>query len=72
MAHDITEEFRAIVHLHRKEYGDSKRTKLRRPSHLIPGEARVDGAPPFMQAYMKEGYTIVSHYLSLLTQLSHV
>jgi syntaxin 18 len=68
MAHDITEEFRTIVHQQRKEHGDSRRTKLRRSSHLIPGEARVDGAPPFMQAYMKEGYTIVSHHPRLLTQ----
>jgi syntaxin 18 len=68
MAHDITEQFKAIVHQKREEHGDSRRTKLRRPSHLIPGEARVDGAPPFMQAYMKEAYTIVSHHSRLLTR----
>ena len=68
MAHDITEQFRAIVHQQRKEHGDSRRTKLRRPSHLIPGEARVDGAPPFMQAYMKEANTIVSHPPRFLTR----
>ena len=68
MAHDITEDFRSIVHQQHKEHGDSRRIKLRPRSHLIPGEARVDGAPPFMQAYMKEGYTIVSHHPQLLIQ----
>ncbi len=68
MAHDITEQFRVIVHLKRKEHGDSRRTTPRRPSHLIPGEARVDGAPPFMQAYMKEANTIVSYHPCLLTR----
>ena len=67
MAHDITEQFRVIVLQQRKEYGDSRRTKVVRPSHLIPGEARVDGAP-FMQAYMKEAYTIVSYHPCLLTR----
>ena len=67
MVHDITEQFRTIVHQLRKEHGDSRRTKHRRPPHLIPGETRVEGAPPFMQVYMKEGYTIVSHHPRLLT-----
>ncbi len=68
MAHDITEIFRAIVLQKRKEHGDSKRTKRTRPPHLIPGEARVDGAPPFIQTYMKEAYTIVSRHPGLLTR----
>ena len=29
----------------------------------------MDGAPPFMQAYMKEAYTIVSHLFGLLLSL---
>ncbi|KAF8265332.1 hypothetical protein EI94DRAFT_1804568 [Lactarius quietus] len=72
MAHDITEEFRTIVNQLHKERGDSRRTKLKRSSHLIPGEARVDGAPPFMQAYMREGYTILQHITSLTRMLAAV
>ncbi|KAI0295329.1 hypothetical protein B0F90DRAFT_1751853, partial [Multifurca ochricompacta] len=33
--------------------------KLGRPSHVVPGDALIDGAS--MQAYTKEPYTIVSH-----------
>ncbi|KAH8991546.1 hypothetical protein EDB92DRAFT_1860741 [Lactarius akahatsu] len=72
MAHNITEQFRALVNQNRKEHGDSRRTKLRQPSHLIPGEARVDGAPPFMQAYMKEASTILQHITSLTRMLTAV
>ncbi|KAH9057563.1 hypothetical protein EDB87DRAFT_1630780 [Lactarius vividus] len=72
MAHNITEQFRALVNQNRKEHGDSRRTKFRRPSHLIPGEARVDGAPPFMQAYMKEASTILQHITSLTRMLTAV
>ncbi|KAI9433879.1 hypothetical protein H4582DRAFT_2131307 [Lactarius indigo] len=50
MVHDITEQCRDQNF---KEHGDSRRTKLGR---LIPGEVQVDGAPPFMQAYMKESF----------------
>ncbi|KAH8995816.1 hypothetical protein EDB86DRAFT_1066930 [Lactarius hatsudake] len=72
MAHNITEQFRALVNQNRKEHGDSRRTKLRQTSHLIPGEARVDGAPPFMQAYMKEASTILQHITSLTRMLTAV
>jgi syntaxin 18 len=68
MAHDITDEFRIIVDQKLKELGDSRRTRLGRPTHPTPADSQVDGAPPFMQAYMKEAYMIVSHrflYISL-------
>jgi syntaxin 18 len=55
MAQDITADFRNVVEQRRKGHGDTRRSKLGRPT---PGD--TDGAPPFMQAYMKEAYTIVS------------
>ena len=60
MAQDITADFRNVVEQKRKGHGDTRRSKLGRPT---PGDA--DGAPPFMQAYMKEAYTIVSQVLFL-------
>jgi syntaxin 18 len=62
MAYDITEQFRIIVDQKRKEC-DSRRSRLGKPPRPTPGESQVDGAPPFMQAYMKEAYIIVSHHL---------
>ena len=61
MAHDITTEFRTFVDQKCKGLGDSRRTKQGRQPHPAPGDAQMDGTPPFMQAYMKEAYTIVSH-----------
>ena len=63
MAQDITGDFRNIVEQKRKGLDDTRRTKLRRQSPLAPNDTQVDGVPPFMQAYMKEAYTIVSHVL---------
>ena len=60
MAQDITADFRNVVEQKRKGHGDTRRSKLGRPT---PGD--TDGAPPFMQAYMKEAYTIVSQVLFL-------
>lgn len=68
MAYDTTDEFRIIVDQKRKEFNGSRRNRLARPPHLIPGDNQIDGAPPFMQAYMKEAYIIVSHH-SLLFPL---
>jgi hypothetical protein len=62
MAHDITGDFRAFVSRKRNGLGDSRLIKPGRQSHPAPGDPQMDGAPPFMQAYMKEAYTIVSHY----------
>jgi hypothetical protein len=62
MAYDITGEFRTFVYQKRKGPGDSRRTKPEgKPPHFTPGDIQTDGAPPFMQVYMKEAYTIVSH-----------
>jgi hypothetical protein len=63
MAHDITEEFRIIVDQKRKDFGDSRRSRLGRPPHPTPGDLQIDSAPQFMQAYMKEAYVIVSHHM---------
>lgn len=60
MAQDITRDFRDLVEQKGKGPGE---TRLGRKSHLTPGDTHVDGAPPFMQAYMKEAHTIVSHVL---------
>jgi len=65
MTHDITDEFRNFVDQKRKGLGDSRRTKTGRQSHPTPGDTQMDGAPPFMQAYMKEAYTIVSQLFCL-------
>jgi len=65
MAHDITGDFRIIVNQKRNTIGDSVRSNRGRPSHPAPGDSQLDGAPPFMQAYMKEAYTVVSHRLFL-------
>ena len=62
MAHDITGEFRTFVGQKRKSPGDSRWAKPGRQPHPAPGDTLVDGTPPFMQAYMKEAYTIVSHH----------
>lgn len=59
MTRDITDEFRNFVDQKRKDLGDSRRTKTGRQAHPTPGDTQMDGAPPFMQAYMKEAYTIV-------------
>ncbi|KAI0303316.1 hypothetical protein B0F90DRAFT_1710058 [Multifurca ochricompacta] len=72
MALDITDEFRTIVDHKRKNLDDSRRSKLGRPSHVVPGDAQIDGAPPFMQAYMKEAYTILQHIVSLTRMLAAV
>jgi syntaxin 18 len=69
MAQDITGDFRNIVEQKRKGLDDTRRTKLRRQSHSAPKDTQVDGVPPFMQAYMKEAYTIVSHVLFCLPPL---
>ena len=69
MAHDITGEFRIFVDQRRKGLGDSRRTKSGKQPHPTPGDTQTDGAPPFMQAYMKEAYTIVSHYRILFPLL---
>jgi hypothetical protein len=66
MAQDITRDFRDLVEQKGKEPGETRRTKLGRKSHFTPGDTHVDGAPPFMQAYMKEAHTIVSHVLLFL------
>ena len=71
MAYDITGEFRTFVDKKRKGPSDSQRTKPRgRLPHPAPGDIQMDGAPPFMQVYMKEAYTIVSHLLLLLLLLN--
>jgi hypothetical protein len=71
MAQDITGDFQNIVDQKRKGLGETRRGKLGRLSHPTPGDSQVDGAPPFMQAYMKEAYTIVSHVLFLFTSASY-
>jgi hypothetical protein len=70
MAQDITRDFRDLVEQKGKDPGEARRTKLGRKSHITPGDTHVDGAPPFMQAYMKEAHTIVSHVLLLFTLLT--
>lgn len=70
MAQDITRDFRDLVEQKGKGRGETKRNKLARQSHLTPGDTHVDGAPPFMQAYMKEAHTIVSHVLLLFILLT--
>ncbi|KAI0255299.1 hypothetical protein BJV78DRAFT_1279478 [Lactifluus subvellereus] len=72
MAHDITDEFRIIVDQERKNFNDSRRNRLPRPPHLIPGDNQIDGASPFMQAYMKEAYMILQHITSLTHMLAAV
>lgn len=62
MAHDITGDFRTFVDQKRKNLGESRWTKPGRQPRPAPGDTQMDGAPPFMQAYMKEAYTIVSRY----------
>jgi syntaxin 18 len=63
MAHDTTDVFRAFVYQKRNGLGNnSQLIKPARQSHPAPGDPQMDGAPPFMQAYMKEAYTIVSYY----------
>src|SRR5216683_999835 len=63
MAYDITGEFRTFVDQKRKDPSDSQRTKPGgRLPHPTPGDIQMDGAPSFMQVYMKEAYTIVSHF----------
>ena len=64
---DITRDFRDLLKQKGKSH-ETRRTKLGRQSRLTPGDTHVDGAPPFMQAYMKEAYIIVSHH-SLLFPL---
>jgi hypothetical protein len=61
MAQDITVDFRNVVEQKCNSLGDTRRSKLGRPSHPPPGDTQLDDAPPFMQAYMKEAYMIVSH-----------
>lgn len=68
MAQDITRDFKDLVEQKGKSHGETRRTNLGRQSPLTPGD--VDGAPPFMQAYMKEAHTIVSHLLLLFTLLT--
>jgi hypothetical protein len=59
--HDSTKQFHYMVEEKRKELPTSKRRKLTRASHRVPGEAATtDGAPPFMEVYMREAHTIVS------------
>jgi len=70
MAQDITRDFKDLVEQKRKGPGETKRTKYGSQSHLAPGDTHVDGVPPFMQAYMKEANTIVSHVLLLFTLLT--
>ncbi len=70
MAQDITRDFRNLVEQKYKGLGDARRTKLGRQSHPAPGDTQVDGAAPFMQTYMKEAHTIVSHVLLLFTLLT--
>jgi syntaxin 18 len=70
MAQDITRDFRDLVEQKDKGPGETRRTKRGRQSHLTPGDTHVDGAPPFMRAYMKEAHTIVSHVLLLFTLLT--
>jgi len=72
MAHDITRDFRTIVNQKRKSLGDSVRSNRRKPSHPAPGDSQLDGAPPFMQAYMKEAYTILQHITSLTRMFASV
>jgi hypothetical protein len=72
MAQDITRDFRDLVEQKGKGLGEARRSKLGRKSHHTPGDTLVDGAPPFMQAYMKEAHTIVSHVLLLFTPFSRV
>ena len=67
MVQDITRDFRDLVTQKGKSHGEARRTSLGRQSHITPGDNQVDGAPPFMQAYMKEAHTIVSHVLLLFT-----
>lgn len=70
MAQDITHDFRDLVEQKRKGPGETRRYKLAKQPHLTPGDTHVDGAPTFMQAYMKEAHTIVSHVLLLFTLLT--
>jgi syntaxin 18 len=70
MAQDITRDFKELIEQKGKSHGENRRTKFGRQSHLTPGDTHVDGAPPFMQAYMKEAHTIVSHVLLLFTLLT--
>lgn len=70
MAQDITRDFKDLVEQKRKVPGETKRAKPGSQSRLTPGDTHVDGAPPFMQAYMKEANTIVSHVLLLFTLLT--
>ncbi|KAI9462536.1 hypothetical protein F5148DRAFT_1016206 [Russula earlei] len=72
MVHDITSDFRSIVNQKRESLGDSGRSMLGRPSHPAPGDSQLEGAPPFMQTYMKEAYTILQHTTSLTRMLSTV
>jgi hypothetical protein len=57
---DVTKQFHYMVEEKRKELTTSKRRRLNRPSRRVPGEAQREGAPPFMQEYMREAYSIVS------------
>ena len=70
MAQDITRDFRDLVEQKGKGPGETSRAKLGRKSHLTPGDTLVDGAPPFMQVYMKEAHTIVSHVRLLFALLT--
>ncbi|KAF8471634.1 hypothetical protein DFH94DRAFT_768655 [Russula ochroleuca] len=72
MAQDITGDFRNIVEQKRKGLDDTRRSKLRRSSHPAPNDTQVDGVPPFMQAYMKEAYTILQQVSSLTRMLAAV
>ena len=71
MAQDITRDFRDLVEKKGKGPVETRRAKIGRKSHLTPGDTLVDGAPPFMQAYMKEAHTIVSHVPFCLLFSSH-
>jgi hypothetical protein len=71
MAQDITQDFRNVVEQKRKGLDDSRRSKPRRLSHPAPDDTQGDDSPPFMQAYMREAYTIVSHALLLFTSASY-
>ncbi|KAI0291418.1 hypothetical protein BC826DRAFT_1022804 [Russula brevipes] len=72
MVHDITSNFRDAVYQKRNGLHDSQRNKLGRPPHPSPGDTQVDGAPPFMQAYMKEAYMILQQIASLTRMLAAV
>ncbi|KAF8496787.1 hypothetical protein F5888DRAFT_1702523 [Russula emetica] len=72
MAQDITRDFRDLVEQKGKGPGETRRTKRGRKSHLTPGDTHVDGAPPFMRAYMKEAHTILQQVTSLTRMLAAV